>query len=222
MSLRAANLLVVLTLSTALVGCGGSMTLESAPLPTPLVQQIPKHVGLKIDPEMYSFSREEEILGRQTWSVDMGRENADLFIELFNHMFEEVTIIDDSVDPADLPIDALIDTSIDAFEFSIPEQTGTESFAIWIRYRLKVFNSDGVMVANWPVSAYGKSESRVLAATASLEKAAVLAMRDAAALMIMKLDDETGISSIGNKPDEATAAAPEAPSTATQLTAGGL
>ena len=46
------------------------------------------------------------------------------------------------------------------------------------------------------MSAYGKSESQSLRGTQALQRAAVLAMRDAAALMIMKLDEATGISKI--------------------------
>lgn len=115
-----------------------------------------------------------------------------LFTQLFTYMFEKVTILDADEDASLLSLDALIEPSIDAFEFSVPKQTKTEAFAVWIRYRLKVYNSDGTVVANWPVSAYGKSQAG--GGSDALRRAAVLAMRDAAALIIMKLDDETGIS----------------------------
>ena len=46
---------------------------------------------------------------------------------------------------------------------------------------------------NWPLAAYGKSRTDRLGGSAALERAAVLAMRDAAALMIDQLDRETGI-----------------------------
>ena len=109
-------------------------------------------------------------------------------------------------------MDALIEPSIDAFEFSVPNQTKTDAFAVWIRYRLKVYNSEGTVVANWPVSAYGKSQSG--GGKDALRRAAVLAMRDAAALMIMKLDDETGISARSGSASAASVAGP-APQPAT-------
>jgi hypothetical protein len=111
-------------------------------------------------------------------------------------MFEEVTILNSEDDPGQFAFDALIEPSIDAFEFSVPNQSKTEAFAVWIRYRLRVFNSEGDEIANWPVSAYGKSESETLSGSQALQRAAVLAMRDAAALMIMRLDEATGISKI--------------------------
>jgi hypothetical protein len=119
-----------------------------------------------------------------------------LFQQLFGFMFEEVTILSSEDDPDQFDFDALIEPSIDAFEFSVPNQSKTEAFAVWIRYRLKVFDSDGDLVANWPVSAYGKSEAETFSGSQALQRAAILAMRDAAAIMIMKLDEATGISQI--------------------------
>ncbi len=95
-----------------------------------------------------------------------------------------------------MPLDALIEPSIDAFEFSTPEQSNTEAFAVWIRYRLKVFDREGQLVSNWPVAAYGKSQTTKLGGSNALQRAAILAMRDAAALMIMKFDNVTRISSL--------------------------
>ena len=184
-------------LSALVSGCGGgSMTLETPTFPTPLVDKIPMNVGLRLTPDMYRFSHEEQVFGKETWSVDFGDANARLFNQLFGHMFTEVTELTADDNPDVLPIDALVETSIDAFEFSVPEQTSSNSFAVWIRYRLKVYDKRGDMIANWPVSAYGKSETELLGATEALERAALLAMRDAAALMIMKLDSETGISAL--------------------------
>ena len=179
-------------LASLLAGCSSSLTLDPPTIPAPLIDKIPASVGLRIPAEFESFVHEEEVLGRKKWKIDLGRSNAVLFTQLFAYMFEEVTVLDADDDASLLELDALIEPSIDAFEFSVPSQTKTQAFAVWIRYRLKVYNNEGTVVANWPVSAYGKSQSG--GGTEALRRAAVLAMRDAAALMIMKLDDETGIS----------------------------
>lgn len=177
-------------------GCGSNVVLEAPTIPVPLTGKIPASVGLKMPKEFYDFVHEEEIIGREEWSIDLGHSNAALFEQLFGYMFDEVTILDEDDDPEQFPIDALIEPSIDAFEFSVPNQSKTEAFAVWIRYRIRVFDDEGDQVANWPVSAYGKSETSSVSGTQALQRAAVLAMRDAAALMIMKLDEATGISKI--------------------------
>lgn len=179
-----------------LAGCGSNVVLEAPTIPTPLINKIPASVGLRMPAEFYDFVHEEEVIGREEWSIDLGNSNAALFEQLFGFMFEKVTILYAADDPEQFDFDALIEPSIDAFEFSVPNQSKTEAFAVWIRYRIKVFDHQGDQVANWPVSAYGKSETASVSSSEALQRAAVLAMRDAAALMIMKLDEATGISKI--------------------------
>lgn len=145
------------------------------------------------------FVHTEKVYGRDEWSIDLGRSNAALFTQLMGYMFQSVTIIGADDDPKMANIDALIEPSIDAFEFSTPTQSNTDAFAVWIRYRLKVYDHEGTMVSNWPVSAYGKSRTTKLGGNKALQRAAVLAMRDAAALMIMKFDNVTRISSLANR-----------------------
>lgn len=196
-------------LSCLLAGCGSNVVMDAPTIPTPLIHKIPATVGLRMPANFQNFIHEEEIIGREEWSIDLNDSNAALFRQLFGYMFEEVTIIGPDDDPKNFAIDALIEPSIDAFEFSVPNQSKTESFAVWIRYRIKVFDEEGDQVANWPVSAYGKSQKAKMSGTQALQRAAILAMRDAAALMIMKLDEATGISRIA----EARAAMAEVPDT---------
>lgn len=179
-----------------LTGCGSNVVLEPPTIPVPLTDKIPASVGLRMPDDFNHFVHEEEIIGREQWSIDLGSSNAALFEQLFGYMFDKVTILGADDDPQQIAMDALIEPSIEAFEFSVPNQSKTDAFAVWIRYRIKVFDDEGDQVANWPVSAYGKSETASVSGTQALQRAAVLAMRDAAALMIMKLDDATGISKI--------------------------
>lgn len=170
--------------------------MQAPTIPTPLINKIPASVGLRMPAEFDHFVHDEEIIGREEWSIDLGNSNSALFRQLFGFMFEKVTVLSSTDDPKLLDLDALIEPSIDAFEFSVPNQSKTESFAVWIRYRIKVFDQSGTEVADWPVSAYGKSQTASVSGSQALERAAILAMRDAAALMIMKLDEATGISTM--------------------------
>jgi len=179
-----------------LAGCGSNVTLDTPTIPTPLIVKIPASVGLRLPVEFQHYVHDEEIIGREQWSIDLGNSNAALFTQLFGFMFEKVTLVSADENPADLPIDVLIEPSIEAFEFSVPNQSKTDAFAVWIRYRIKVFDQQGTEVANWPVSAYGKSQKASISGSQALQRAAILAMRDAAALMIMKLDEATGIGSM--------------------------
>lgn len=199
--------LSILLLSGVLSGCSSNVTLQSPTIPQPLLEKIPISVGLRMPKNFEHFVHKESIYGREEWSIDLGRSNADFFTQLMNYMFESVTILGPTDDIEAAGIDALIEPSIDAFEFSTPAQSHTDAFAVWIRYRLKVYDREGTLISNWPVSAYGKSQATKMGNAKSLQRAAVLAMRDAAALMIMKFDSVTRISSLANH--SATPPAPD-------------
>lgn len=185
-------------LALLLAGCGSSVTLDPPTIPQPLIESIPLHIALRIPAEFESFVHEEELLGNEQWTIDLGRSNAEFFEQLFGYMFDELTVLSADDDESQFQFDALVEPSIDAFEFSVPNQTKTDSFAVWIRYRLKVYDPEGQLVENWPVSAYGKSLTTTMGGSDALRRAAVLAMRDAAALMIIRFDPDELIRSLGS------------------------
>ncbi len=194
-----------------IAGCGGAkVTLHNPTIPEPLIDQLPLSVMARYPDVFDNFVHEEQVIGKEKWSIDLGRSNRILFTQLFGSMFSEFNVVEGDVDSQDLTFDALIEPSIDAFEFSVPSQSQTDDFAVWIRYRIKIFDNEGVLVANWPIAAYGKSQSTTFGSDEALRRAAVLAMRDAAALIILQMDKATGISKLSqaNAQDATVPAAP--------------
>ena len=202
-------------------GCGSNVRLDPPTIPTPLINKIPMSVAVRMPADFEAFVHTEDVLGREEWTIDLGRSNAVFFSQLFGYMFDDVSVLGQDDDPALGSFDILIEPSIDAFEFSVPNQTKTDSFSVWIRYRIKVYDHKGQLVVNWPVSAYGKSLTTAMGGSDALQRAAILAMRDAAALMIIKFDEQTLVTSLEN-PKETAATGIKDPSKATaQATALG-
>ena len=191
-------------------GCGGSkVTLRDPTIPQPLIDQLQLTVAARYPDAFDHFVHEEQVIGKEKWSIDLGQANRLLFTQLFDSMFSDFTVISADTDARNLGIDALIEPTIDAFEFSVPSQSQTDDFAVWIRYRIKIFDAAGTQIANWPIAAYGKSQTTTFGGDQALQRAAVLAMRDAAALIILQMDKATGISKLS------TASAREEQSTGT-------
>jgi hypothetical protein len=187
----------VTALAVTLGACGGSQVkLDDPTIPEPLIDKLPLSVAARYPENFAHFVHEEVVIGKEKWSIDLGRANELLFTKLFASMFTDYRVIQQDTDPRDLAIDALIEPTIDAFEFSVPSQSQTEEFAVWIRYRIKIFDNQGNQIANWPISAYGKSLTTTFGSDDALRRAAVLAMRDAAALVILQMDKATGISKL--------------------------
>jgi len=190
------NIISVVLLIAVAAGCSTQVSVQDPHIPDPLIAPLPMSVAIRYPESFDHFVHEEQVIGKEKWQIDLGASNKMLFNKLFAAMFAEVQIITGEGDAASLGVDALIEPSIDAFEFSVPEQSQTEAFAVWIRYRIKIFDRQGTQVANWPISSYGKSQTSTFGNDAALRRAAVLAMRDAAALIIMQMDKSTGISGL--------------------------
>ena len=194
----------------ALSGCSTQVSLKDPTIPDPLIDKMPLSVAARFPETFEHFVHEEQVIGKKKWTIDLGRSNSMLFEKLFDSMFTEFAVLPADTEPRDLGIDALIEPSIDAFEFSVPNQSQTDAFAVWIRYRIKIFDGEGNQIANWPISAYGKSLSKGISNDDALRRAAVLAMRDAAALIILQMDKATGISALIDARQGSLAAQPPA------------
>ena len=198
----ATNRLTYLAILISLVasGCASNVKVEYPTIPDPLIDKLPMDIALRIPDEFYDFSHEENVLGKETWTIQLGSANAMFFEQLFGYMFDNVVVLSATDDALDYEFDALIEPHIEGFEFSVPNQSKTDAFAVWIRYRMQIFDSAGNRASTWTVSAYGKSQKEGLRGSKSLRRAAVLAMRDAAALILLQMDKATKIGDLANGP----------------------
>jgi hypothetical protein len=190
----------VILLSLIATGCASNVAIEDPTIPQPHIDKLPMDVALRIPDEFHSFVHEENVLGRDKWTIDLGSSNAAFFQQLFGYMFDNVIILGPDDNALDYTFDALVEPRIEGFEFSIPNQSKTDAFAVWIRYRMQIFDSLGNSASSWTVSAYGKSQKEGLGGSKSLQRAAVLAMRDAAALILLQMDKATKIGELANGP----------------------
>jgi len=183
-----------------MTGCASNVTVDTPSIPEPHIDKLPLDVALRIPAEFHNFVHEENVLGRETWIISLGSANATFFEQLFGYMFENVIVLGPDDDALEYTFDALIEPKIVGFEFSVPNQSKTDAFSVWIRYRMQIFDSAGNSAASWTVSAYGKSQKEGLGGSKSLQRAAVLAMRDAAALILLQMNKATKIAALADGP----------------------
>jgi hypothetical protein len=204
---RLASLLCVAALIQA--GCASTTVIDMPTIPEPRVEKIPVDVAVRIPANFHDFVHTEDVLGKDKKTIQLGASNANFFRQLFDHMFESMVVLGPDDDARDYQFDALIEPSIEGFEFSTPGQTQSNAYSVWIRYRMNVFDSIGNRASSWTVSAYGKSQKEGLTGTDSLRRAAVLAMRDAAALIIMQMEKVSKIRDLADGPLDPASLEPE-------------
>jgi hypothetical protein len=173
-----------------LAGCSSSVIVESN-FPTPLVEALPVTMGVIFSDELHNYIYSEDIPDQSTWTIALGDANVAMFEPLFDSMFDETRMVSDV--PVDLtttgPLDGVIRPALEKFEFDVPIGERDEFVEVWMQYKLTLYEPDGEVVTEWPVSGYGKSELERDREGAVL-KAAIVAMREVGATISTKFAEQ--------------------------------
>lgn len=97
-----------------------------------------------------------------------------------------------------IDVDALLVPQIREFQFSLPAQTRTDIYEVWIRYRILLYAPDGSEITRWDVYGYGKADRQNYIALGTqrsdaLTDATVWALRDAAAFISFYFPQASGV-----------------------------
>lgn len=180
-SSSSASLTSVIVVLALLQGCASQVEVD-ANIPTPLIEPFPVSVGLVLDETLTQYEHYEEIPQQATWTIRLGDANRRMLENVIGGMFESTVAVTD-IPNADRQssLDGIIKPELEKFEFEVPVR-GRDNFAeVWMQYRIKLYEPDGDLVADWPVSGYGKSEIIRSNRDESLNEAVEVAMREAGA-----------------------------------------
>ena len=212
-----------------LSGCAGAnVAVRSTGLPVPVVEPLPIAMGIQLSDELRSFTYEENIRNYGKFKLAVGPAQDLMFNNLADGMFTSHRLITSASSPASeqtgsantADLDAILIPRISELQFSIPAQTKSDFFEVWINYNFRLQAPDGTPIAEWPMKAYGRANSRnygFLEDTdkGALQEAARVALRDAMAVFTFKfkrvpavqqwLQQYTGRSSPGSATTQDTA-----------------
>ncbi len=172
-----------------LAGCSSSVIVESS-FPTPLIEPLPVTMGLIFDDELYNYIYTEDIPNQSTWTIALGDANVAMLEPLFNSMFTDTQVVKSvPVDATAGRLDGVLQPVLEKFEFDVPIGERDEFVEVWMQYKLTLFEPEGEVVAEWPVSGYGKSELSRDREDA-VRRAAIVAMREVGAAISTKFADQ--------------------------------
>lgn len=185
------NLRVPLMLVAVLVAaCGGNVPIETSP-PDALISTLPLRIGVIYDPEFATFSYTEKVPEGPEFTVDLGQANVRLFDSALGSAFRDVLVVQSI--PATDEVDAVLKPALDEYAFLTPRQSGSDFYAVSIRYQLELYAPDGRLLGSWPINAYGKTRSHIMSPKASLAEATTEAMRDAALLLSIDMIERPAV-----------------------------
>jgi len=175
-------------------GCSSAVVVGSS-FPRPLVEPLPVHMGVIIGDELRDFIHIEDIPQQSTWTIDLGDANAAMLEPLFAAMFRETSTVDDvPVSPSQSDtLDAVLRPILEKFEFDVPMGERDQFVEVWMQYKLALYEPGGNLIAEWPVTGYGKHELDGRSEDA-VQEAAIVAMREVGATISTRFATQPDVS----------------------------
>ena len=182
--------LASLCLSLLLGGCTTTAVTVEATFPErPVIEQLPLEVAVVYDDAFQRYTLSESIPQRGNWEIDLGAAQVALFRAMLPALFSAVTERDVlAPEPEDSSAELLLRPQLRDMQFSIPYQTRSNFFEVWLKYEIELYERDGeTLVARYPLTGYGRTRDGFLdSAQVAIEQAAITALRDAGAFFAIE------------------------------------
>jgi hypothetical protein len=183
---RGRRLPAIALLLTLLAGCGANEVVVHGNFPTPLIEPLPLRLGVWYDEAFagHEFFDEAKSREESDWIVKTGQAQVQMWDTLLGGMFSELVHMQGRPAPGQTSqrVDAVLVPHVDELQYAIPAQTNVKVYEIWMRYRFELVTIGGAPIADWTMTAYGKTPTAFLQSDeTAVNLAAVVALRDAGA-----------------------------------------
>lgn len=188
--LRSGALVVLLSLLGA---CASPSVVVKGSVPSPLIDKLPLTASLNYTEEFTQYSYQESEKKRALKSLGFGVAQVDMFDKVFTSILNLV--------PPENPIkDLIIEPEILDFQYTAPRETKLKLYEVWLKYRLRITDSNNKEVADWVVKGYGKTPTALLtSASAAFNAAANVALRDVGAQLSIGFRSQPDIAALLQK-----------------------
>ncbi len=187
--------LALATITVATLGaCSSTHNLKvDSQFPIPLVEKIPAKIGLLLDDDLRGYSYQETVQQQGEWNLSLGSAQELLFTRLASGMFSAYVKVSSASEQS---LDATLKPTITGFQFSLPEQTRSNFYEVWIKYDFQLIAPSGELLAQWQLPAYGKASRKDYSnAQNGVQHAAIAACRDAMAFFALNFTKEPDVKS---------------------------
>lgn len=180
--IRQLALLLLAGLVMTLGACAARTVEIRGSYPSPNIPPIPLTLGVYYSDALKGYVyTERSDAGRDEYHVNSGNSHIDLFNTVLPAMFRQVVVLDDPATATERGVDAVFTPNIDEFQLGMPQKTRLDAYEVWVKYNMRLTQPDGGYIADWVMTAYGKTDQQTFSTTESgINDAAVAALRDLA------------------------------------------
>lgn len=183
---------LTIALSFLLFSCVGTKNIELADgFPVPLMQKTSVNMGIHLDDALTGYKFSGKVDKRGEWEVDIGSVQQALFNNLATGLFEDFDFVTTT---AGHGLDASLSPTIADMQFSLPVQTRSDLYEVWIKYEFELLDANGNSISKWTLPAYGKANKQDHGGSSGgIRAAAMAACRDAMAFFAINFSREPAI-----------------------------
>jgi hypothetical protein len=175
--------------------CAPTRFEATSDIPSPLLERIPVVVGMHLPAEfrekVYEEKREQ---GSGEYVIGLGKAQTAGFSRILNAMFERVVEVSApaaaaATDPA---IRGVLEPALDEVAFVTPVDSGTSTYAVSLRYSVRLYSPQGELVETWTFTGYGSQQASLFPGKGdeALAAATRIALRDAGAKLAAEFRDQ--------------------------------
>lgn len=184
------KIIFIISIIIPLCSCANKL-IVSGDFPTPLIQPMPYSVGIHYSPNFNNYIYEENAEDRDKWIIHNGSAQTKQFNNVLTAMFDNVQIIE-NLPNINLPSnnDLIIVPYIHDFQYTMPRETKIKVYEVWLKYQIKILNSNGEVIADWVLTSYGKTPSAFLQSDEeAMNQAVIMSLRDAGISLSLKFEN---------------------------------
>lgn len=176
----------VLPLLLIAAGCVDSVNLRTeSELPAPVVARIPLNLGIYYDNNFKNYVYKEDTEDRPDWVIDNSPSRLALFNQILPSLFRATRPVSGTAVTGE-PVDAIIAPQVDEMQVALPQETRSGLYEAWVKYKIRLYEPDGTLITEFPVTGYGKTEEALFKSkNKGLNDAITQAMRDAGAKLAL-------------------------------------
>lgn len=161
-------------------------------VPEPLVEKIENFNLAVIYEDNIQNYQYENINSKSSacCEIDFSDSQLNLFRKILQSFFPGLIELPNNNSEMLSNVDLYMEPQLDAFEFLSPEESRNDKYAVWLKYKIDIYDNKKTLLSNWYITGYGEQNTGSFGVSESLTKAIDLALRDTGVNLAIKIEDD--------------------------------
>ena len=161
-------------------------------VPEPLVEKIENfNLGVIYEDNIQNYQYENiNSESSACCEINFSDSQLNLFRKIFQSFFPGLIELPNNNSEMLSTVDLYMEPQLDAFEFLSPEESRNDKYAVWLKYRIDIFDNKKTLLSSWHITGYGEQDTGSFGGNESLTKAIDLALRDTGVNLAIQIEDD--------------------------------